>query len=108
MELARASRRLRYHRKAWLESEVQMIVDDLYEAWQKRHFAEVWRLGHQLAAQCKGPRRRRYNVGACFLPRRAEIVQDFQQDGASGGLDAVPINFAEYRQACLEALPRAP
>ena len=85
-----------------------MIVDDMYEAWQKRHFAEVWRLGHQLAAQCKGPRRRRYNVGACFLPRRAEIVQHFQQDGASGGLDAVPINFDEYRQTYLEALPRAP
>ncbi|CAK0903824.1 unnamed protein product [Prorocentrum cordatum] len=94
----RASRQLRAHRRVRLSSEVQLLVGGMRNAWKKRQFAEVWRLSHQLAAQCKGPRRRRYSAGDSFLPRRAEIARHFARAGADGGLDAIPIEFETYRQ----------
>eukprot|EP00959_Pyramimonas_sp_CCMP1952_P182549 3817497-Pyramimonas_sp.AAC.1 len=72
MALSRISRHLRQLRRARLHAVSEQLVTEIREAWKEQRHAEVWRLAHLLAGQCRGPRKRRYSGSTEFVPRAEE------------------------------------
>ena len=67
-----------------------LTVSNLIEAWNDRHMSECWRHGRYLAAQSRGPKKRRYGLATTCRPTAEEYETFFAAHSSQGGMSAIP------------------
>ena len=85
-----------------------MLAEQLFGAWRRRAFAEVWRIGRQIAGTRKGIRRRDYAIPPRFLPSAAETEAFLRRPPSEGGMNARRVEAEEVRRQNAEDAAAAP
>jgi hypothetical protein len=79
---------------------IESLTEALIEAKQTNRARQEHRFAHLLAAQARGPRKRRYNLAPSFKPSTFEHLDRLELTGQLGGLNAFSYDLTEDFQGC--------
>jgi hypothetical protein len=94
--------------KACREERLEELTTQLWDAKKNNRSREEHRIAALIAAQSRGPRKRKYNLAPTFKPTAHQHLDKLEQPGQQGGLDAFSFDLATDFQECQEAASSPP
>ena len=92
LQLTNATRRAKQLRKQTFEAKREMLIEELWEQWHARRFAECNKLLKTLGARKSGPKRRAYTTLRRALPTQDEWLSVWSLPGPQGGMNVEKID----------------